>query len=134
MYFKGVVYWDFKFENIFLLDIGNFKIVDFGMLIMFEYKGVWKQMVIMCGSFLYIVFEVLQCVRLDKRLFDQQKYLVDLVDIWFCGVILFVFLVGNILWDELIIGSWEFQEYVWMYGWSIDQLWQRIFFNILFFF
>ena len=122
---KGVAHRDLKPENILLSESGNLKIADFGMATMFEYKGARKQSSTMCGSPPYIAPEVLQCARGDKKS-SNAKYSPDLVDIWSCGVILFVLLVGNTPWDEPTSGSWEFQEYLRTSGRSTDQLWQRI--------
>ena len=122
---KGVAHRDLKPENILLSESGSLKIADFGMSTMFEYKGVRKQTSTMCGSPPYIAPEVLQCARQEKRS-DGAKYSADLVDIWSCGVILFVLLVGNTPWDEPTAGSWEFQEYVRTNGRSTDSLWGRL--------
>ncbi|KAK0617976.1 kinase-like domain-containing protein [Bombardia bombarda] len=126
MHSKGVAHRDLKPENILLSDAGNLKIADFGMATMFEYKGARKQSSTMCGSPPYIAPEVLSCARTDRKASDAAKYSADLVDIWSCGVILFVLLVGNTPWDEPTSGSWEFQEYVRTNGRSSDQLWKRI--------
>ena len=125
MHSKGVAHRDLKPENILLSESGNLKIADFGMATMFAYKGARKQSSTMCGSPPYIAPEVLQCVRQDKNT-NGAKYSPDLVDIWSCGVILFVLLVGNTPWDEPTSGSWEFQEYVRTSGRSTDSLWGRI--------
>ncbi|EGS19290.1 uncharacterized protein CTHT_0059160 [Thermochaetoides thermophila DSM 1495] len=127
MHSKGVAHRDLKPENILLSESGNLKIADFGMATMFEYKGVRKQSTSMCGSPPYIAPEVLQCARQARQ--DRKsagKYSADLVDIWSCGVILFVLLVGNTPWDEPTSSSWEFQEYVRTNGRSTDSLWSRI--------
>lgn len=126
MHSKGVAHRDLKPENILLSESGNLKIADFGMATMFEYKGARKQSSTMCGSPPYVAPEVLQCARQDRRAPDGAKYSADLVDIWSCGVILFVLLVGNTPWDEPTSGSWEFQEYVRTNGRSTDSLWSRI--------
>ncbi|KAL2018401.1 hypothetical protein VTK56DRAFT_879 [Thermocarpiscus australiensis] len=126
MHSKGVAHRDLKPENILLSGSGNLKIADFGMATMFEYKGARKQSSTMCGSPPYIAPEVLQCARQDRKSPDGAKYAADLVDIWSCGVILFVLLVGNTPWDEPTAGSWEFQEYVRTNGRSTDSLWARI--------
>ncbi|KAL2129579.1 hypothetical protein VTI74DRAFT_7567 [Chaetomium olivicolor] len=126
MHSKGVAHRDLKPENILLSESGNLKIADFGMATMFEYKGARKQSSTMCGSPPYIAPEVLQCARQDRKSHDVAKYAADLVDIWSCGVILFVLLVGNTPWDEPTQGSWEFQEYVRTNGRSTDALWARI--------
>ncbi|KAK3328925.1 kinase-like domain-containing protein [Apodospora peruviana] len=126
MHSKGVAHRDLKPENILLSDTGSLKIADFGMATLFEHKGVRKQSSTMCGSPPYIAPEVLTCARADKRSAAAGKYSADLVDIWSCGVILFVLLVGNTPWDEPTSGSWEFQEYVRTQGRSSDPLWARI--------
>ncbi|KAK4245348.1 kinase-like domain-containing protein [Corynascus novoguineensis] len=126
MHSKGVAHRDLKPENILLSESGNLKIADFGMATMFEYKGARKQSSTMCGSPPYIAPEVLQCARQDRKPGDVAKYSADLVDIWSCGVILFVLLVGNTPWDEPTSGSWEFQEYVRTSGRSTDSLWGRV--------
>lgn len=125
MHSKGVAHRDLKPENILLSESGNLKIADFGMATMFEYKGARKQSSTMCGSPPYIAPEVLQCARQERKS-DTAKYSADLVDIWSCGVILFVLLVGNTPWDEPTSGSWEFQEYVRTNGRSTDSLWGRL--------
>jgi serine/threonine-protein kinase Chk1 len=126
MHSKGVAHRDLKPENILLSAAGNLKIADFGMATLFEHKGARKQSSTMCGSPPYIAPEVLRCVRQDKNSTEVTKYSPDLVDIWSCGVILFVLLVGNTPWDEPTSGSWEFQEYVRTNGRSTDSLWARI--------
>ncbi|KAH6853498.1 kinase-like domain-containing protein [Chaetomium sp. MPI-CAGE-AT-0009] len=126
MHSKGVAHRDLKPENILLSESGNLKLADFGMATMFEYKGARKQSTTMCGSPPYIAPEVLDCARQEKRPVDGAKYSADLVDIWSCGVILFVLLVGNTPWDEPTSGSWEFQEYVKSNGRSTDALWGRL--------
>ncbi|KAL2180174.1 kinase-like domain-containing protein [Thermothelomyces heterothallicus CBS 202.75] len=126
MHSKGVAHRDLKPENILLSESGNLKIADFGMATMFEYKGARKQSSTMCGSPPYVAPEVLQCARQDRKSGDGPKYSADLVDIWSCGVILFVLLVGNTPWDEPTSGSWEFQEYVRSNGRSTDALWGRV--------
>ncbi|ORY70223.1 kinase-like domain-containing protein [Pseudomassariella vexata] len=127
MHSKGVAHRDLKPENILMSESGNLKLADFGMATMFEYKGQRKLSTTMCGSPPYIAPEVLACARATGTKTPQAgKYSADLVDVWSCGVILFVLLVGNTPWDEPTAGSWEFQEYVKMNGRSTDKLWQRI--------
>lgn len=125
MHSKGVAHRDLKPENILLSDTGDLKIADFGMATMFEYKGKRKTSATMCGSPPYIAPEVLACAKRSAT-DAKSSYASDLVDIWSCGVILFVLLVGNTPWDEPTGGSWEFQEYVKTHGRSSDPLWERI--------
>ncbi|KAI0444417.1 putative serine/threonine protein kinase [Xylaria telfairii] len=126
MHSKGVAHRDLKPENILMSESGNLKIADFGLATMFEYKGQKKLSATMCGSPPYIAPEVLACARADRRSSDAAKYAPELVDIWSCGVILFVLLVGNTPWEEPTAQSWEFQEYKKTNGRSSDSLWGRI--------
>jgi serine/threonine-protein kinase Chk1 len=126
MHSKGVAHRDLKPENILLSHDGSLKLADFGMATMFEYKGQRKTSSTLCGSPPYIAPEILACGRVSKKSPNPGKYSPDLVDIWSCGVILFVLLVGNTPWDEPSPGSWEFEEYVRTSGRSTDALWERI--------
>lgn len=126
MHSKGVAHRDLKPENILLSRDGSLKLADFGMATMFEYKGQRKTSSTLCGSPPYIAPEILACGRVDKRSGSSAKYSPDLVDIWSCGVILFVLLVGNTPWDEPSSNSWEYQEYMRTSGRSTDSLWDRI--------
>ncbi|KAL7274889.1 Chk1 protein kinase [Rhizina undulata] len=97
---RGVAHRDIKPENI-LLDLnGNLKIADFGLAVLFEYRGKTKTSSTLCGSPPYVAPEV-----------HHRNYRGDLVDIWSCGVLLFVLLAGNTPWDEPTDGSFEFEEY-----------------------
>ncbi|KAI1743196.1 putative serine/threonine protein kinase [Xylaria scruposa] len=126
MHSKGVAHRDLKPENILMSESGNLKIADFGLATMFEYKGQKKLSATMCGSPPYIAPEVLACARADRRSDEASKYAPELVDIWSCGVILFVLLVGNTPWEEPTAQSWEFQEYRKTNGRSSDSLWERV--------
>ncbi|KAI0203704.1 putative serine/threonine protein kinase [Astrocystis sublimbata] len=126
MHSRGVAHRDLKPENILMSDSGNLKIADFGLATLFEYNGQKKLSATMCGSPPYIAPEVLACARADRRSNDASKYAPELVDIWSCGVILFVLLVGNTPWEEPTAQSWEFQEYRKTSGHSSDSLWGRI--------
>ncbi|KAI1655398.1 Pkinase-domain-containing protein [Daldinia decipiens] len=126
MHSKGVAHRDLKPENILMSENGNLKLADFGMATMFEYKGQRKLSTTMCGSPPYVAPEVLAGGRVDKKSSEVTKYSAELVDIWSCGVILFVLLVGNTPWDEPTSQSWEYQEYKKTNGRSTDSLWERI--------
>lgn len=121
MHSKGIAHRDLKPENILLNETGDLKLADFGMATLFQYKGQTKTSTTMCGSPPYIAPEVLQCAG-DKKM----KYRPDLVDIWSCGVILFVLLVGNTPWEEPTDKKWEWREYLRTNGRSTDELWLNV--------
>ncbi|KAF4507512.1 hypothetical protein G6O67_004003 [Ophiocordyceps sinensis] len=126
MHSKGVAHRDLKPENILLSDDGVLKLADFGMATMFEYKGERKTSSTLCGSPPYIAPEILACGRADKKTSAGAKYSSDLADLWSCGVVLFVLLVGNTPWDEPSPNSWEFGEYLRTSGHSTDTLWKGV--------
>jgi serine/threonine-protein kinase Chk1 len=83
----------------------------------------------MCGSLPYIAPEVITSSRSANKSLRTPKasgYAADLVDIWSCGVVLFVLLVGNTPWDEPTDNSWEFNEYATSHAPSGDSLWERL--------
>ncbi|TVY12612.1 Serine/threonine-protein kinase chk1 [Lachnellula arida] len=128
MHSKGVGHRDIKPENILLSDSGNLKIADFGLATLFEYRGDTKLSTTMCGSPPYIAPEVITCSRStqSRNTPKASGYAANQVDIWSCGVVLFVLLVGNTPWDEPTSASWEFEEYTGKKGRSTDDLWQKL--------
>ncbi|KAI1001613.1 Serine/threonine-protein kinase [Podosphaera aphanis] len=128
MHSKGVAHRDIKPENILLSDCGNLKIADFGLATLFEYNGNTKLSTTMCGSPPYIAPEVISCSRgsQSRRQARSAGYAANLADIWSCGVVLFVLLVGNTPWDEPTSQSWEYEEYLGKKGRSSDDLWQKL--------
>jgi len=128
MHSKGVGHRDIKPENILLSNEGNLKIADFGLATLFEYQGSTKLSTTMCGSPPYIAPEVITCSKStqSRGAANASGYSANLVDIWSCGVVLFVLLVGNTPWDEPTSQSWEFEEYLREQGRSTDDIWQRI--------
>jgi serine/threonine-protein kinase Chk1 len=128
MHSKGVGHRDIKPENILLSDSGNLKIADFGLATLFEYNGNTKLSTTMCGSPPYIAPEVISCSKSTQSRGGPKAsgYSANLVDIWSCGVVLFVLLVGNTPWDEPTQSSWEFEEYISKNGRSSDELWQKL--------
>ena len=128
MHSKGVGHRDIKPENILLSDAGNLKIADFGLATLFEYQGKQKLSSTMCGSPPYIAPEVITSSKNAQTRGGSKAvgYAANMVDIWSCGVVLFVLLVGNTPWDEPTSQSWEFQEYLRQDGKSSDELWQKL--------
>lgn len=125
MHSKGVGHRDIKPENILLSAEGNLKIADFGLATLFSHNGATKLCRTSCGSPPYTAPEVVACDSTVSRKLDQG-YRGDLVDIWSCGVVLFVLLVGNTPWDEPSDCSYEFHEYVAANGRPDDELWHNL--------
>ena len=125
MHSKGVGHRDIKPENILLSAEGNLKIADFGLSTLFSHKGIRKICKTSCGSPPYTAPEVVTCdTGMGKKL--GHGYYGDLVDIWSCGVVLFVLLVGNTPWEEPLERSYEFNEYVKTNGRPGDDLWGNL--------
>ncbi|EER23442.1 kinase domain containing protein [Coccidioides posadasii C735 delta SOWgp] len=124
MHSKGVGHRDIKPENILLSSDGNLKIADFGLATLFEYNGKMKMSTTLCGSPPYIAPEVIQCSNRGQS--RGGGYRADLADIWSCGVVLFVLLVGNTPWDSPTDESYEYCEYVKANAKPEDELWQRL--------
>lgn len=125
MHSKGVGHRDIKPENILLSAEGNLKVADFGLATLFTYQGVRKNCITSCGSPPYTAPEVVTCDKSTAKK-TGQGYYGDLVDIWSCGVVLFVLLVGNTPWDEPLDRSYEFSEFVRTNGRPDDELWQKL--------
>ncbi|KAG0268246.1 Chk1 protein kinase [Actinomortierella ambigua] len=100
MHSKGVSHRDLKPENILLDASGTLKISDFGLATVFKHQGKSRVLDSPCGSAPYVAPEVL-----------QEEYHGDTVDIWSCGVILYVMLIGNTPWELPATTSEEFDRY-----------------------
>lgn len=106
---------DIKPENMLLDRDGNLKIADFGLACLYQHKGVIRTSNTLCGSPPYVAPEV-----------ADGPYRGDFVDIWSCGVVLFVLLAGNTPWDEPTKDSYEFYEYVEHNGRVNSELWSEL--------
>lgn len=124
MHSKGVGHRDIKPENMLLTADGNLKIADFGLAALFEYKGARKLSTTFCGSPPYIAPEVIACSTKGQT--KGPGYHPDLVDIWSCGIVLFVLLAGNTPWDSPTDDTYEFHEYVSTKARTTDELWQKL--------
>ncbi|CAI9761903.1 unnamed protein product [Fraxinus pennsylvanica] len=81
---RGVFHRDLKPENLLLDENGNLKVSDFGLSALAESKRQDGLLHTTCGTPAYVAPEVI-----NRRGYDGAK-----VDIWSCGVILFVLLAG----------------------------------------
>ena len=124
MHSRGVGHRDIKPENILVGETGDLKLADFGLATLFEYNGVRKLSTTFCGSPPYIAPEVISTSRSAGK--GKKGYAADLVDIWSCGVVLFVLLVGNTPWDEPTENSYEFKEYMEGRAGQEDDLWSKL--------
>ncbi|CAH7683443.1 CAMK/CAMKL/CHK1 protein kinase [Phakopsora pachyrhizi] len=112
---KGVVHRDLKPENILLDGRGNLLISDFGLCSIYKHNGKEKLLTEICGSAPYAAPELAL----------GRPYHGPAIDMWSCGIILFVLLVGNTPWDTPTLSSPEFAAYVNGVAWVSDP-WSRI--------
>lgn len=111
MHSKGVAHRDIKPENMLLSD-GDLKLADFGLAALFSLNGQRKTCQTICGSPPYMAPEVVPREGFAGGNTKTAPYEGDAVDIWSCGIVLFVLLVGNTPWDEPTAASYEFDDYV----------------------
>lgn len=126
MHSKGIAHRDLKPENVLLSENGDLKLADFGLAALFKKDGKTRLCNSICGSPPYIAPEVVNGRKSKRADVLDEGYQANVCDIWSCGVVLFVLLVGNTPWDEPTMNSWEFKEYVDTEGRTSDELWQKI--------
>ncbi|KAF2101098.1 serine/threonine-protein kinase Chk1 [Rhizodiscina lignyota] len=126
MHSKGVAHRDIKPENILLSGEGNLKIADFGLAALFVRDGKKRLCNTVCGSPPYIAPEIVAGKRSKRQDLLETGYAANIADVWSCGVVLFVLLVGNTPWDEPTRRSYEFCEYQDNNGRTTDELWTKI--------
>jgi serine/threonine-protein kinase Chk1 len=126
MHSMGIAHRDIKPENVLLSAEGDLKLSDFGLAALFKKDGKLRVCNTVCGSPPYIAPEIVSGRRSRRADMLDVGYAANICDIWSCGVVLFVLLVGNTPWDEPTMRSDEFKEYVDTGGHTTDELWQQL--------
>ncbi|KAF1358749.1 serine/threonine-protein kinase-like protein chk1 [Lizonia empirigonia] len=126
MHSMGIAHRDIKPENVLLSAEGDLKLSDFGLAALFKKDGKARLCNTVCGSPPYIAPEIVSGRRSKRADVLDVGYHANVCDIWSCGVVLFVLLVGNTPWDEPTMRSEEFKEYVETDGHTTDELWQLV--------
>ena len=113
----GVCHRDLKPENILLDECGNLKLSDFGLATVFRHKGIKRLLKTPCGSPPYLAPEI-----------RQMLYEGNQVDLWSCGIILFVLLIGNTAWSEPSENDPDFLTFLQNYPHSLRNIkeWSRL--------
>jgi serine/threonine-protein kinase Chk1 len=126
MHSLGIAHRDIKPENVLLSAEGDLKLSDFGLAALFKKDGQLRTCNTVCGSPPYIAPEIVSGRRSKRADMLDVGYAANICDIWSCGVVLFVLLVGNTPWDEPTMRSEEFKEYVETGGHTTDELWEQL--------
>lgn len=115
---RGIVHRDLKPENIlFVNDDPNspVKVADFGLANLYDPQGLQTSLKTMCGTPGYVAPEVLKS-RIQNKGYGSQ------VDMWSCGVILYILLCGfapfydadqQHLFRKIVKGDYSFPEPAW---------------------
>ncbi|KAI1320293.1 Chk1 protein kinase [Mortierella claussenii] len=112
---RGISHRDLKPENILLDSKGTLKISDFGLATVFKHAGRTRPLATPCGSAPYVAPEVL-----------EEEYSGDAVDVWSCGIILYVMMIGNTPWELPSTDSEEFRLYQESNGNPRHEPWDRL--------
>ncbi|EGR28534.1 protein kinase domain protein [Ichthyophthirius multifiliis] len=108
LHHMNTVHRDIKLENLLIDDFKNIKIIDFGFAIK-VFTG--KKLGSFCGTPSYMAPEIA----------GKKEYFGQPVDIWSCGVLLYVLICGQFpfkgsceqeLYKKIIDGRFEFPQYV----------------------
>lgn len=126
MHSMGIAHRDIKPENVLLSAEGDLKLSDFGLAALFKKDGQLRVCNTVCGSPPYIAPEIVSGRRSKRADMLDVGYMANICDVWSCGVVLFVLLVGNTPWDEPTMRSEEFKEYVETGGHTTDELWEQL--------
>ncbi|GME32884.1 hypothetical protein GTA08_BOTSDO00833 [Neofusicoccum parvum] len=126
MHSKGVAHRDIKPENMLLSADGDLKLSDFGLAALFQNNGKKRLCNSVCGSPPYIAPEIVAGKKTKAIDVLDKGYEPNIADVWSCGIVLFVLLVGNTPWDEPTRASFEFNEYVQTNGRTTDELWRKV--------
>lgn len=126
MHSKGIAHRDLKPENVLLSADGDLKLADFGLAALFKKDGEVRLCNTICGSPPYIAPEVVSGRRSKRADVLDEGYSANICDIWSCGVVLFVLLIGNTPWDEPTMRSDEYREYVETNQQTTDPLWDPL--------
>jgi serine/threonine-protein kinase Chk1 len=126
MHSKGIAHRDIKPENVLLSGEGDLKIADFGLAALFKKGNDVRTCNTVCGSPPYIAPEIVSGRRSGRADLLDVGYYPNICDIWSCGIVLFVLLVGNTPWDEPTMRSEEYKEYVENDGHTTDPLWEQL--------
>lgn len=97
----GVAHRDIKPENILIDKNGDLKLADFGLACVFKRNNVRRLAHKACGSPPYMAPDIV-----NPKGYDPEK-----IDVWSCGVLLYVLLTGETLWEEPTMTDPDFKYF-----------------------